>query len=125
MSVAYHPLNLAVRFFLELVMLIAFGIWGWQVGHAIALSVLLAAGLPLVAAILWGVFAVPGDRSRSGKALVPVPGKLRLALELLLFGGAVWALYTSGLLLAAIGFGLVTVLHYLLSYERIMWLIHQ
>jgi len=124
MSIAYHPINLAARFFLELVMLASFGFWGWQVGHHIALSLLLAIGLPLVAAILWGVFAVPGDRSRSGKAPVPIPGKFRLMLEMLLFVGGTWAFYLSGFYLVAVGFGLIILLHYLLSYERIMWLVY-
>ncbi|TMD57990.1 MAG: DUF2568 domain-containing protein [Chloroflexi bacterium] len=122
MSLAYHPINLAGRFFLELVMLTSFGFYGWQVGHSIALSLLLAMGLPLLAAVLWGVFAVPGDRSRSGKAPIPVPGTVRLMLELLLFGGATWVLYLSGFTLAATGFGLIVFLHYLLSYERVIWL---
>lgn len=122
---AYHPMNLAVRFFLELVMLFAFGMWGWHVGHTVVLSLVLAASLPLLAAVLWGVFAVPGDRSRSGNAPVPVPGMLRLALEILLFALALWAFYRSGLLLVAIGFGLMTLFHYLFSYERIAWLVRQ
>ena len=125
MSMAYHPLNLAVRFFLELIMLVAFGIWGWHLGHQVVLSLVLAAGLPLLAAVLWGVFAVPGDRSRSGNAPVPVPGRLRLALEILLFGVALWAFSTSGSQVVAVGFGLAVLLHYLFSYERIAWLVRQ
>src|SRR5690348_15674728 len=113
MSVAYHPINLAGRFLLEMVMLTSFGFWGWQAGHSLMLSLLLAAGLPLVAAILWGVFAVPGDRSRSGKAPVPVAGPFRLILELLLFGGATWVWFLSGFALAAASFGLIVCLHYL------------
>jgi hypothetical protein len=87
------------------------------------LRYLLALGLPLLAAVLWGVFAVPGDRSRSGSAPVPVPGILRLLLELLLFGTAAWCLYDTGQILLANMFGLIVLIHYIISYDRILWLL--
>ncbi|MBN2245139.1 MAG: DUF2568 domain-containing protein, partial [Candidatus Aminicenantes bacterium] len=34
---------------------------------------------------LWGTFRVPGDSSSSGKAPIPIPGFLRLFLELVIF----------------------------------------
>lgn len=77
-----HPLNLLVRFLLELAALGAFGYWGWQQAEG-ALAYLLAIGLPVLTAVLWVTFAVPEDPSRSGHAPVPVPGLLRLLLELL------------------------------------------
>jgi hypothetical protein len=120
---AYHPINLAVRFCLELVMLVAFCFWGWHLGHSIVLRLVLAVGFPPLAAVLRGVFAVSGDRSRSGKAPIPVPGSVRLLLEILLFGGAIWAFATSGLQIVAVCFGLAAFLHYLCSYERIAWLL--
>jgi hypothetical protein len=76
-------------------------------------------------AVLWGVFAVPGDRSRSGDAPVPVPGILRLLLELLLFGFAAWCLYDAGLVLLANIFGIVVLVHYIISYDRIIWLLRK
>ena len=66
-----QPLNLALRFLLELVAWGAVGLWGWSVTDG-ALRYLLAMGLPLLVMALWGIFAVPGDRSRSGRAPVPV-----------------------------------------------------
>ena len=68
-----NPLNLGLRFILELVMLYALGFWGWT-RHAGFLRYLLTIGLPLLAAGLWGVFRVPEDASANGKAPVPVPG---------------------------------------------------
>ncbi len=53
-----HPLNLALRFLLELVALGAMGYWGWT-QHEGTARWLWAIGLPLVAAVLWGTFAVP------------------------------------------------------------------
>jgi hypothetical protein len=117
-----NPLNLAVRFLLEIVALIALGYWGWTWGQG-ALGYVLAVGVPVLAAVLWGVFAVPGDRSRSGDAPVPVPGWLRLLLELALFGFAVWGLWDAGAAAPAWILGGVVLLHYGLSYDRILWLL--
>lgn len=51
--------NLGVRFLLEIYMLAAFGYVRYQVGPGTAASVILAIGLPLVAALAWGVFVSP------------------------------------------------------------------
>ncbi len=119
-----NPINLAVRFILELAALAALAYWGWT-QHTGVLRYLLTVGLPVLGAVLWGVFAVPGDRSRSGDAPVPVPGILRLLLELLLFGFAAWCLYDAGLVLLANIFGIVVLVHYIISYDRIIWLLRK
>jgi hypothetical protein len=118
----FHPINLTFRFVLELCALAALAYWGW-IQHSGLLRYLLAAGLPLVAAVMWGTFAVPGDRSRSGRAPVPVPGLVRLALELAFFAAATWLLYDAGQATLALIFGAATVVHYVLSYDRIAWLL--
>lgn len=117
-----HPLNLTVRFLLELSALFVLGLWGWQQRED-GLRFVLAIGIPLLLAVLWGVFAVPNDPSRSGKAPVPVPGWLRLLLELAFFGLAVWALAGLGYSIAAWLLGLLVFVHYLVSYDRIRWLL--
>jgi len=121
---AYHPLNLALRFLLELVALLAIGYWGWA-NFGGGLRIVAAIGLPLIAAVLWATFAVPGDRSRSGKAPVPVPGVVRLGLELALFAVAVWALYAAGQTTLGLILAVVVIIHYLLSVDRISWLVKQ
>jgi hypothetical protein len=117
-----HPLNLAVRFLLELVGLAALGYWGWT-QHVGLGRWLWAIGLPLVAAILWGTLAVPNDPARSGQAPVPIPGALRLLLELTLFAAATIALVAAGQVDAGILLAVLAVLHYALSYDRILWLL--
>ena len=119
-----HPVNLAVRFILEIVALVAIGYWGWT-QHDGFVRYLLAIGGPILAAVLWATFAVPDDPSRSGKAPVPVPGILRLALELAIFAFAAWALYDAGNSLLALILAAVVVVHYALSYDRIAWLLKQ
>ena len=59
----------------------------------------------------------------SGKAPVPVPGIVRLLLELAFFALATWALVAAGLQMIGALFGAAVVIHYLLSYDRIAWLI--
>ena len=119
-----HPLNLAVRFVLELSALFIFGLWGWRQGGG-GWRMVTALAVPLIAAALWGIFAVPGDPSRSGSAHVPVPGLLRLALEIGFFASATLALYDLGYTVLTAIFGTAIVVHYLLSYDRVRWLISQ
>lgn len=118
----FHPANLALRFLLELSALAAMGAWGWQQGEGPERYVF-ALLVPLVAAAAWGVLAVPGDRSRSGKAPVAVPGAVRLGVEAAFFAFAVLALYEAGgKALAAILASAVAV-HYVASYDRVAWLL--
>jgi hypothetical protein len=119
-----HPVNLGIRFLLELCALAAVGYWGWS-QHRGPLRVLMAFGLPLLMAILWATFAVPGDPSRSGRAPVPVPGVVRLLLELAVFALAAWALYAAGSPVLAVVLAVAVVAHYIVSYDRIAWLVRQ
>lgn len=118
-----NPLNLAVRFLLEILALIALGAWA-KTRFPGVLGVVLMILIPLLAATAWGTFNVKGDPSRSGKAPVPVPGAVRLLLELTLFGSAAWALFRLNPTYGWI-FGAVTLVHYLLSYDRIVWLLER
>ena len=117
-----HPLNLTLRFLLELAALACMSVWGWKHGDN-WLRFVLAIGLPIIAAIVWATFAVPDDPSRSGNAPVPVPGIIRLIIELAIFGSAVWALFNSGLSTLSLIMGIIVIVHYFVSYDRIQWLL--
>ena len=117
-----HPLNLTLRFLLELTALGAMGYWGWT-QHEGLVRWLWMIGLPLIAAVLWGTFAVPGDPSRSGQAPVPTPGILRLLLELSVFATAAIALIASHQTFTGWVLAIVTIIHYAISYDRILWLL--
>lgn len=119
-----NPINLGLRFLLELVALYAFGRWGWNQSTG-WMRFVLVIGLPLLAMVLWGTFAVIDDPSRSGKAPVPVAGSIRLILELAFFAAATWCFYTSGIPKWGMIFGVVVFVHYLISYDRIAWLLKQ
>ncbi len=110
------------RFLLELFALIAFGIWGWKQADG-WMRFALAFAIPLILAGLWGIFTVPNDPSRSGAAPIAVPGILRLILELLFFALAIWCLSELDLEVVSIIYGILVLTHYMLSYDRIHWLL--
>lgn len=117
-----HPINLALRFLLELSGLLIAGFWGWH-QRTDWLRFVFAIILPLVIAAVWGTFNVAGDPSRSGSAPIPVPGLVRLAIELSFFGFATWALIDLGYPKAGWVFGIIVLLHNVFSYDRIRWLL--
>ncbi len=117
-----HPLNLAVRFLLEMAALAAFAVWGWT-AHDGVWRYVWAVGLVVAAAVLWGTFAVPDDPSRSGSAPVAVPGVVRLLLELAFFALGAWAIAATGRSQLAALFGIVVIIHYAVSYDRVLWLL--
>ena len=119
-----HPINLGIRFLLELVALFSAGLWGWRLQES-WWKYVLAIGIPVLLAVIWGTFAVPDDPSRSGNAPVAVPGMLRLVIELGFFAFATWTLYDIGYPRLSWVLGIIVVLHYLASYDRISWLLAQ
>lgn len=114
-----NPVVLTVRFVLEMAALVAMGFWGWT-QHDGLLRVVLAVGVPLLAATLWGVFRVSGYPK---DAPVEVPGGLRLALEFAFFAVATLLLAAAGQRDAAMIFATVVVLHYIASYDYILALL--
>jgi hypothetical protein len=110
-----HPLNLVLRFALELAALLAMGyaLWSQNTGM---LQPLLGIGVPVLAAGLWGVFRYPNDPRVPP---VEVSGAVRLLLEALFFSTAVGLLVMVNALTAAALLGGLVVFHYLLSYDRI------
>jgi hypothetical protein len=113
-----NPLNLAVRFLLELCILAALGRWGWMHGTGIVRWLLVLA-LPLAAA-LWGTFRGPND---GGPPTVLVAGGTRLIIEGALFAAATAALVGAGHRRLAIVFAAAAILHYAVSWDRVQSLL--
>ncbi len=119
-----HAANVVLRFFLELAALAGLALWAGSVAGGPWRFVLGAAAVVL-AGVLWTVFAVPDDPSRSGNAPVPVPGAVRLVLEWgILFAGA-WGFHAAGFTWVGIALAGLVAVHYLLWTERIAWLLQQ
>ena len=125
MLMSKNPVNLAVRFLLELAAIFSFGKWGYSLAGSKGISVLTAIGMVVLFALLWGIFAVRNDPSRSGKTVIPIPGSVRLAMELALFGAAAWMLVEMGFKTSAWIFLAVVVVHYAFSWDRVGWLLKQ
>ena len=101
--------NLALRFLLELCALAALGYWGFQIGKEYIMKIVLCVGIPLLAAVAWGMFVSP-------KASMPTTGWLHLLLELCFFGSAVVGLYTTGHKTLAGVLGIVLIINLTLIY---------
>jgi hypothetical protein len=114
--------NLALRFFLEIAALGGLAFAGWRLASG-PLAIVMAVVLPLIAAASWGLFAVPGDPSRNGNSPVPVPGGVRLVLELLVLGGGAAAVAVAGAPAVAAVLGTLIVLHLVFSRDRLRWLL--
>jgi hypothetical protein len=56
---AAKAINTILSFFVEVVMLIALGIAGYELGYTKAMQYVLAIGLPLVVVVIWGIWAAP------------------------------------------------------------------
>ena len=118
---ANKPVVLLIRFLLELFGLFAFGLFGWQSASGF-MRYLLAAALPVMAAVIWGTFRVPND---PGPAPVSVPGWLRLTIEILFFSCAAVFLFLAGSRILGSILAATFVVLYAISYDRVVWLLTQ
>ena len=87
-----HPVNLMIRFLLELTALASVGLWGWK--------------------------------SFDG-TLQYVSGLIRLVIEFIFFALAVWVLYDLEYLKLSYALGGLVLIHYIVSYDRLRWLLAQ
>ena len=95
-------LALAAAFGLELMALVAFGLWGAQLGQNALTQALFSIGTPLLVAIFWGVFLSP-------KAAVPLASPFQLVLKLVVFAFATAALVAAGYVVLSVAFGSLAV----------------
>lgn len=118
-----RPWNLGFRFILEIAALVGLGWGGHTLGWTGPGALVQSIAPPLAAAVVWGTLAVPDDPSRSGRAPVPVPGWLRLMIELAVFAAGVAGFAVAEATGAAVALGLGVIVHYALSIDRIRWLL--
>ena len=98
---------LTVAFLSELAALAALALWGWSASASTGPRLLLAVGAPLVAAMLWGLFAAP-------RAPVQVPA-LAILVKVAVFGSGVLALVAAGHVRLAVALAAAALLSSVLS----------
>ncbi|WP_144503999.1 YrdB family protein [Bacillus mycoides] len=101
--------NIALRFMLELCILGSVGYWGFRVGEIPAIKITLAIILPIVVAVIWGLFGAP-------HAEWEVQGILHVLLEIIVFGVGVAALYHLKHPMLASGLALIIVVNRMLVF---------
>lgn len=118
----FHPANLTFRFLLEIVGLIGVfrlgfdagtGVWRWVFAFAFTFA----------AMALWATYRVPGDKSAKGDAPFAVSGPVRLLIELVVFGAGLFGWFVAGPSWMAWSYLGALVLHHVISYDRIGWLL--
>jgi Protein of unknown function (DUF2568) len=85
---ALKGVNLMVRFLLEIFTLISVGYWGFRTGQGWLFKIVLGIGMPLLIAVLWGMFGAP-------KSVYHLQGLPMLTLEVFVFGSGVLALFLT------------------------------
>lgn len=98
----FKATNLGLRFVLELCMLAGLAVAGHQLGSQPAAKIVLAIAVPLLAAVVWGLFVSP-------RAAVPVPRWLWYGIQLVLFGAATAGLVAAGYALLGAVFGVLVI----------------
>jgi len=58
---AIKTANVVLRFLLELCVLAALGYWGFQTGQSLLAKIGLGIGVPVLAAVAWGLLGAPGS----------------------------------------------------------------
>jgi Protein of unknown function (DUF2568) len=97
-----HWTNAALAFLLELAALGALAYWGFTTGPGTPSKVALGIGGPLLAAVVWGLFAAPRAKFRLPLAWV-------LVVKALVFGAAAAALYATGNRTLAVALAVIVV----------------
>lgn len=100
MTARVYWANATLAFLLELAALAALGYWGFTLDQPAWVNVLIGVGAPLLAALVWGLYAAP-------RARYHLPTPAIVAVKLLVFGTAAAALYAadrhvSAIILAAL-----------------------
>ncbi|WP_433731761.1 YrdB family protein [Nocardia sp. CA-129566] len=93
--------NLTLAFVMELVAFAALGLWGWKTADTTPVKVVSAVGVPLLAALAWGLFAAPN-------ATFDHP-LLAIVTKVVVFGGAAVGLWAVGYRPIAVVFVIVLV----------------
>lgn len=101
-------INSTISFFIELAMLVALGIGVYHLCNDKWVQIMLAIALPLIAVVIWGIWAAPKSMSR-------LPQPLLTILKLTLFSVTGILLFITAFQLEAIVFAVCSFTNELLS----------
>lgn len=104
---ALKSLNVAIRFLLELCVLLAVGYWGFTSGWGWFLKIVLGICIPLLIAVTWGKFGAP-------KSSTKLYGIWLFGLEIIVFGSGIVALYATQHYSLASGFAVIIIINKIL-----------
>ncbi len=114
MLAVLKPINLALAFLLELALLAAFAYWGFNTGDSTAIHIVLGIGVPVLVAVIWGIFMAPSSQRR-------LNGAAYLVVKVVLFGLGVAALVAAGQTTLGVVFAVVFVVNTILLYVWKQW----
>lgn len=102
-------LNLAFRFILELLALLALFLWGSARSDELTVQLVIGLGAPALVMVVWGLFVAPKARRR-------LPDPLRVMVELVIFALAVVAFALTVGAVVAVLFGLAVLISLALMF---------
>jgi Protein of unknown function (DUF2568) len=102
--------NDGVRFLVELAALASIGYWGFHEHSGWPAKIAFGLGGPILVASIWAVWMAPGSRRRA-------PERIRVLLEVVIFGLAVAALAASTGGVLAVIFGVVAFVNAVLDHR--------
>lgn len=89
-------LGAVLQFLMELASLYGIGLIGWNVGNRGVAGALLAIAFIILTGTIWGQFRTPGFEPSGRPAKFPVDGKVRIAIEVMVFLIGITGLYLGG-----------------------------
>jgi hypothetical protein len=116
----FKMFNFGLHFLLEIFAFVAIGYRGFNSYINTENRILFGIGLPLILAIIWGVFRVPNE---PGPAIVAIPGWSRIFLEWSVFSLAIWCLANTGQSSLAWIFAFLVVANYGFMFDWVLSMI--
>jgi len=116
-----HPLNLSLRFALEIAAILLTAYWGWE-NFSGPIRIATVIFIPLLLMTLWGGFRYPKDH---GKGFKKVSGKTRLAIEAFVLSVPIVLNFSAGNYFIPLIFFSFIVFHYILSQDRLQKMLHE
>jgi hypothetical protein len=93
-----QTINLVTRLAVELAALVALSYWGFHLGRRTVVRIVAGIGAPLIAAVVWGLFASPNTH-------LTVTGATKATIQMLVFAAATGALVRLARPRLAVAFG--------------------